>query len=105
MNSKHHKSDALQVAIQLLVVTTKEIYMWTQSPQISQKQDGHNIYLITENNVLSLPVITKMALWQLRHLGTWYKLSFFIVYEKPLAKFYYICICIINVHKYICIDR
>ena len=31
MNSKHHKSDALQVAIQLLVVTTKEIYMRIQA--------------------------------------------------------------------------
>ena len=27
MNSKHHKSDALQVAIQLLVVTTSELHM------------------------------------------------------------------------------
>ena len=30
MNSKHHKSDSFQVAIQLLVVTTKEMYMGTQ---------------------------------------------------------------------------
>ena len=30
MNSKHHKNDAFQVAIQLLVVTTREIYMRTQ---------------------------------------------------------------------------
>ena len=31
MNSKHQKSDAFQVAIQLLVVTAKEIYMRTQA--------------------------------------------------------------------------
>ena len=31
MNRKHHKSDGFQVAIQLLVVTTKEIYMATQA--------------------------------------------------------------------------
>ena len=31
MNNKHHKSDAFQVAIQLLVVTTKEINMSTQA--------------------------------------------------------------------------
>ena len=31
MNSKYRKSDAFQVAIQLLVVTTKEIYMRTQA--------------------------------------------------------------------------
>ena len=30
MNSKHHKSDAFQVAIQLLVGTAKNIYMRTQ---------------------------------------------------------------------------
>ena len=30
MNSKHHKSDAFQVTTQLLVVTTREIYMRTQ---------------------------------------------------------------------------
>ena len=31
MNSKHRKSDALQVAIQMFVVTTREIYMRTQA--------------------------------------------------------------------------
>ena len=31
MNSKYHKSDAFQAAIQLLVVTTKETYMSTQA--------------------------------------------------------------------------
>ena len=30
MTSKHHKSNAFQVAIQLLVVTAREIYMITQ---------------------------------------------------------------------------
>ena len=31
MNNKHHNSDALQVTIQLLVMTTKEIYMRTEA--------------------------------------------------------------------------
>ena len=31
MNSKHHKSDAVQVAIQLLVVTSRETYIRTQA--------------------------------------------------------------------------
>ena len=31
MNSKHTKSDVFQVAIQLLVVTTRKIYMRTQA--------------------------------------------------------------------------
>ena len=31
MRSKHHKSDVFQVTIQLLVVTTKEIYMRAQA--------------------------------------------------------------------------
>ena len=31
MNSKHHKKDATQVAIQLPVVTTREIYKRTQA--------------------------------------------------------------------------
>ena len=31
MNNKNHKNDVFQVAIQLLVVTTKEIYMRTQA--------------------------------------------------------------------------
>ena len=30
-NSKHHKSDAFQVAIKLLLVATKEIYMFMNS--------------------------------------------------------------------------
>ena len=39
----------------------------TQSAQISQKQDERNI-CYHENNVPL--VITTMALWQLKHLGT-----------------------------------
>ena len=31
MNSKHNKSDAFQVAIQLLVMTTTEIHMRTEA--------------------------------------------------------------------------
>ena len=41
-------------------------------------------------------VITKMALWQLKHLGTccvWCTVRFFIVYKNLLAKFCYMSIC------------
>ena len=31
MKTKHHKSEAFQVVIQLVVVTTKEIYIRTQA--------------------------------------------------------------------------
>ena len=37
--------------------------------------------------------VTKMALWQLKHLGTWCMcciVSFFIVYKNLLAKFSYV---------------
>ena len=42
----------------------------TQSAQISQKQDGRNMYVQSWKQC-ALPVITTMALWQLMHLGTW----------------------------------
>ena len=53
-------------------------------------------------------VITKMALWQIKHLGTWYMwytLSFFIVYNNWLAKFCYICACIIYTYIYMIADH
>ena len=40
----------------------------TQSAQTSQKQDEHNIY-VSSWKQCALPVITKMDLWQLMHLG------------------------------------
>ena len=49
----------------------------TQSAQISQKQDGCNRYIYISYVYMpswkqcALPVITKMALQQLMHLGTW----------------------------------
>ena len=42
------------------------------------------------------PVITKVALWQLKHLDTWFMwctVNCFIVYKNVLTKFSYICIC------------
>ena len=42
MNSKQNKSDAFQAAIQLLVVTTREIYMRTQA--VCAKDYNRNIY-------------------------------------------------------------
>ena len=42
----------------------------TQSAQISQKQDGHNIYVQSWKQC-TLPVITTIYLWQLMHLDTW----------------------------------
>ena len=39
----------------------------TQSAQILQKQDRHNIYAIMK--MMCPPVITTMALWQPMHLG------------------------------------
>ena len=41
-------------------------------------------------------VITKVALWQLKHLGTWFMwctVNCFIVYKNVLTKFSYMCIC------------
>ena len=40
----------------------------TQSAQTSQKQDEHNIYVLSWKQC-ALPVITKMDLWQPMHLG------------------------------------
>ena len=47
MNSKHHKSDAFQVAIQLLLVTTKEIHMIAKAvcaKRLMLKDDILNVF-------------------------------------------------------------
>ena len=44
------------------------IHRDTPKAQISQKQDEHNVYVLSWKQC-AFPVITKMALWQLMHLG------------------------------------
>ena len=44
----------------------------TQSTQITQKQDEHDIFAIMKTRKqCALPVVTIMALWQLMHACTW----------------------------------
>ena len=77
---------------------------------VSMKKIGHFLkrikflfvlktFLDFLQKLCSLLVISKMALWQLGHMGTsctWCTPSFFILYRNLLTKFHYICICIIT---------
>ena len=47
-NSKHYKSDAVQGAIHLLVVATREIYMRTQA--VCAKRSFSYLFHLTKNN-------------------------------------------------------
>ena len=56
MNNKHHKSDAFQVSIQLIVVTTKgNIYMKTQAVCAKRLnvEKLHIKYLLTFNSAVA----------------------------------------------------
>ena len=49
--------------------------------------------LKSRRSKMSITHVTKMALWQLKHLGTWYMcciVTFFIVYKNLLAKLCYV---------------
>ena len=61
MNSKHHESDAFEAAIQMLVMTTKEICKRTQAvcaKRLNLKDDISNVLSFQQRCYLRMVVTT-----------------------------------------------